>query len=123
MTIAETIKAIKALGIPCSYNSEHKEFKVRGYYTDCKEDALNTAKAMVGIDVENEDVNEEATEEATAEATAEAVIVFQRPNLVAIQNGKEVASAKSHEALSRKLSKLGIVADARNFLPSIQVLY
>ena len=48
MTIKQALTLIRALGIPASYNSEWKEFRISGpepmtYYTDDRFDAVYTA--------------------------------------------------------------------------------
>lgn len=62
MTIQETIKAIKGLGVTARYSSVYKEFHINydstnmkntGYYTDCRKDALNTAQSIARFNAFN----------------------------------------------------------------------
>lgn len=57
MTIQQTLKTIKSLGLSARWNSEHREYLINfiggsestAYYTDSAIDAIGTAKKMVDI--------------------------------------------------------------------------
>jgi hypothetical protein len=54
MTINQTLKAIKALGLTARYNPEYQEYRINipggkeatAYYTNDSEDAIKTAESM-----------------------------------------------------------------------------
>ena len=46
LTIAEVKKQCREYGYSCKWNADTKEFIVNGYFTDCGQDAIDTAKHM-----------------------------------------------------------------------------
>jgi hypothetical protein len=46
LTIKQVKDACKAIGVPCQWKPETREFVVNGYFTDDGQDAIDTAKRM-----------------------------------------------------------------------------
>jgi hypothetical protein len=57
MTIAQTLKAVKALGLTIRYSAEYKEYRINfrngcegsAHYTNNAEDAILTARSMAWV--------------------------------------------------------------------------
>jgi len=44
ITISDIKKHCKILGVPCKWHPETKEFEISGYFTDDRQDAIDTAR-------------------------------------------------------------------------------